>query len=110
MLVNIGAQSPSFTLSGSVSSLAVGGDKVFASTSSNVYQLSSDLQQQQQISLSNQILRLAATQDGQWLVVCYTNGSCSALNGSDLSVTNRAISNVLPSVEASDKICVHYSS
>ena len=106
LLINVGAQSPSFTLSGSVSSLAVGGDKVFASTSSTVYQLSSDLQQVQHISLSNQILRLAATQDGQWLVVCYTNDSCSALNGSDLSVTNRAVDNVLPGVEASDEIVV----
>ena len=105
-LISVGAQSSSFTLSGSVSSLAVGGDRVFASTGSTVYQLSSDLQQQQQTSLFNQILRLAATQDGQWLVVCYTSGSCSALNGSDLSVTNRAISNVLPGVEASDKIAV----
>ena len=40
------------------------------------------------------------------MVVCYTNASCSALNGSDLSVTNRAISNVLPAVEASNKIAV----
>ena len=71
LLISVGAQSPFFTLSGSVSSLAVGGDGVFASTGNNVYQLSSDLQQQQQTSLSNQILRLAATQDGQWLVVCY---------------------------------------
>ena len=106
LLISVGAQSSSFTLSGSASSLTVGGDRVFASTGSTVYQLSSDLQQQQQTSLSNQILRLAATQDGQWLVVCYTNGSCSALNGSDLSVINRAVSNVLPGVEASDKIAV----
>ena len=106
LLINVGAQSPSFTLSGSVSSLAVGGDKVFASTSSTVYQLSSDLQQVQQISLSNQILRLAATQDGQWLVVCDSGGSCSALNGSDVSVTNKAVPNVLPSVEANDEIVV----
>ena len=106
LLTSVGAQSPSFTLSGSVSSLAVGGDKVFASTSSTVYQLSSDLQQVQQISLSNQILRLAATQDGQWLVVCYTNDSCSAINGSDVSITNRAVDNVLPGVEASDEIVV----
>ena len=106
LLISVVTQSPSFTLSGSVSSLAVGGDRVFASTGSTVYQLSSDLQQQQQTSLSNQIVRLAATQDGQWLVVCYTNGSCSALNGSDLSVTNRAISNVLPGVEANDRIAV----
>ena len=107
LLTSVGAQSPSFTLlTGSVSSLAVGGDKVFASTSSTLYQLSSDLQQVQQISLSNQILRLAATQDGQWLVVCYTDGSCLALNGSDLSVTNRVVSNVLPGVEANDKIVV----
>ena len=102
-LISVGPQSP-FTLPfGSVSYLAVGGDRTFAST---VYQLSSDLQQQQQISLSNQIMRLAATQDGQWLVVCYTNDSCSALNGSDLSVTNRAVSNALPGIEASDKISV----
>ena len=106
LLISVGAQSSSFTLSGSISSLTVGGDRVFASTGSTVYQLSSDLQQQQQTSLSNQILRLAATQDGQWLVVCYTNGSCSALNGSDLSVINRAVSNVLPGVQASDKIAV----
>ena len=106
LLINVGAQSPSFTLSGSVSSLAVGGDKVFASTSSTVYQLSSDLQQVQQISLSNQILKLAATQDGQWLVVCYINSSCSTLNGSDVSITNRAVSNVLPGVGANDKIVV----
>ena len=102
-LISVGPQSP-FTLPfGSVSYLAVGGDKTFAST---VYQLSSDLQQQQQISLSNQIMRLAATQDGQWLVVCYTNDSCSALNGSDLSITDRAVSNALPGIEASDKISV----
>ena len=105
LLTSVEAQSP-FTLSGSVSSLAVGGDKVFASTSSTLYQLSSDLQQVQQISLSNQILRLAATQDSQWLVVCYTIGSCSAINGSDVSVTNRVVSNVLPGVEASDEIVV----
>ena len=106
LLISVGAQSPSFTLSGSVSSLAVGGDRVFASTGSTVYQLSSDLQQQQQTFLFNQIVRLAATQDGQWLVVCYNNGYCSALNGSDLSVTNRAVSNVLPNVEANDRIAV----
>ena len=106
LLISVEAQSSSFTLSGSVSSLAVGGDKVFASTGSTVYQLSSDLQQQQQTSLSNQIVRLAATQDGQWLVVCYTNGSCSALNGSDLTVINRAVSYVLPGVEANDRIAV----
>ena len=106
LLISVRAQSPSFTLSGSVSYLAVGGDRVFASTGSNVYQLSSDLQQQQQTSLFNQILRLAATQNGQWLTVCYTNGSCSALNVSDLSVTNRAVSYVLPGVQASDKIAV----
>ena len=105
-LLGVVTQSPSFTLSGSVSYLAVGGDKVFASTGSTVYQLSSDLQQEQRTSLSNQILRLAATQDGQWLVVCYINSSCSALNGSDLSVTNRVVSNVLPDVEASDEIVV----
>ena len=69
LLISVGAQSPSFTLSGSVSSLAVGGDKVFASTSSTVYQLSSDLQQVQHISLSNQILRLATTQDKQKLLL-----------------------------------------
>ena len=106
LLISVRAQSSSFTLSGSVSSLAVGGDRVFASTGSTVYQLSSDLQQQQQTSLTNQIVRLAATQDGQWLVVCYTSGSCSALNGSDLSVTNKAVSNVLPGVQANDKIAV----
>ena len=105
-LLGVVTQSPSLTLSGSVSSLAVGGDRVFASTGSIVYQLSSDLQQQEQTLLTNQIVRLAATQDGQWLVVCYTNGSCSALNGSFLSVINRAFSNVLPVVEASDKIAV----
>ena len=106
LLISVVTQYPSFTLSGSVSSLAVGGDRVFASTGSTVYQLSSDLQQQQQTSLTNQIVRLAATQDGQWLVVCYTNGSCSALNRSDLNVINRAISNVLPGVEANNKIAV----
>ena len=106
LLISAGTQSSSFTLSDSVSSLAVGGDRVFATTGSTVYQLSSDLQQQQQTSFCNQILRLAATQDGQWLVVCYTNGSCSALNGSDLSVINRAVSNILPGVEANDKIVV----
>ena len=101
------SQSSSFTLSDSVSSLTVGGDRVFASTGTYAYRLSSDLQQQQQTSLTNQILRLAATQDGQWLVVCYTNGSCSALNGSDLSITNRAVdSNVLHNVGNNDKIAV----
>ena len=106
LLISVVTQYPSFTLSDSVSYLAIGGDRVFASTGSTVYQLSSDLQQQQQTSLSNQILRLAATQDGQWLVVCYTNGSCSALNGSDLSVINRAVSYVPPGFQASDKIAV----
>ena len=38
--------------------------------------------------------------------MCYTNDSCSALNGSDLSVTNRAVCNALPGIEASDKISV----
>ena len=106
LLISVGAQSPSFTLSDSVSSLAVGGDRVFASTGSTVFQLSSDLQQHQQIPLCNDIVRLAATQDGQWLVVCCTDGSCSALNGSDLSVTNRAVSNVFPGVGTNDKIVV----
>ena len=107
-LLGVVTQSPSLTLSGSVSSLAVGGDRVFASTGNTVYRLSSDLQQQQQEPLCNDIVRLAATQDGQWLVVCCTDGSCSALNGSDLSVTNIVDSNVLPlpGVQASDKIAV----
>ena len=63
--ISVGPQSLFTFPSDSVSYLAVGGDRMFAST---VYQLSSDLQQQQQILLSNQIMRLAATQDGQWLV------------------------------------------
>ena len=40
------------------------------------------------------------------MVVCYTSGSCSALNGSDLSVTNRAVSNVFTGVGTNDKIVV----
>ena len=54
--ISVGAQSSSFTLSGSVSSLTVGGDKVLASTGNTVYQILSDLQQK----LSNQVLRLVA--------------------------------------------------
>ena len=98
--------------SGSVSSLVVGGDRVFASTGSTVYQLSSDLQHQQRVECNQLVLKLAATQDNQWLVICYYYGICSALNGSDLSATDdRTVFDIMsPGELINQKHCFVYCS
>ena len=97
----VSSQSPlSSTISdGVITHIAVGGNTVYISTASTVYQLPANLQTRQQSSVSGTVLGLSATQDGQWLIVCTdqgdspndpdgtNNGACSALNGSTLTST-----------------------
>ena len=65
----------------SASHLSTGGGKVFASSETTVYLYSSDLVQQQSVSLESVVIGLTTTQNGQWLVVCLANGDCSVING-----------------------------
>ena len=68
----------------SASHLSTGGGKVFASSDTTVYLYSSDLVQQQIVSLES-VVALTTTQNGQWLVVCLENGDCSVINGSNIN-------------------------
>ena len=96
----VSSQYLSSTISdGVITHIAVGGNTVYISTASTVYQLPANLQTRQQSSVSGTVLGLSATQDGQWLIVCTdqgdspndpdgtNNGACSALNGSTLTGT-----------------------
>ena len=78
----------------SASHLSTGGGKVFASSETTVYLYSSDLVQQQSVSLESVVIGLTTTQNGQWLVVCLANGDCSVINGSNI--------NADPSLTAND--------
>ena len=69
----------------SASRLSTGGGKVFASSDTTVYLYSSDLVQQQSVSLDSVVIGLTTTQNGQWLVVCLENGDCSVINGSNIN-------------------------
>ena len=69
----------------SASHLSTGGGKVFASSDTTVYLYSSDLVQQQSVPLESVVIGLATTQNGQWLVVCFENGDCSVINGSNIN-------------------------
>ena len=69
----------------SASHLSTGGGKVFASSDTTVYLYSSDLVQQQSVSLESVVIGLTTTQNGQWLVVCLANGDCSVRNGSNIN-------------------------
>ena len=69
----------------SASHLSTGGGKVFASSETTVYLYSSDLVQQQSVSLESVVIALTTTQNGQWLVVCLENGDCSVINGSNIN-------------------------
>ena len=68
----------------SASHLSTGGGKVFASSDNTVYLYSSDLVQQQSVPLES-VIALTTTQNGQWLVVCFGNGNCSVINGSNIN-------------------------
>ena len=69
----------------SASHLSTGGGKVFASSDTTVYLYSSDLVQQQSVFLESVVIGLTTTQNGQWLVVCFGNGDCSVINGSNIN-------------------------
>ena len=69
----------------SASHISTGGGKVFASSETTVYLYSSDLVQQQSVSLESVVIALTTTQNGQWLVVCLENGDCSVINGSNIN-------------------------
>ena len=69
----------------SASHLSTGGGKVFASSDTTVYLYSSDLVQQQSVSLESVVIGLTTIQNGQWLVVCFGNGDCSVINGSNIN-------------------------
>ena len=47
-----------------------------------LYRLSSQLQQLQDVSVSSPIVALTATDDGEWLVACFTTRTCTAYNTS----------------------------
>ena len=69
----------------SASHLSTGGGKVFTSSDTTVYLYSSDLVQQQSVSLESVVIGLTTTQNGQWLVVCFENSDCSVINGSNIN-------------------------
>ena len=85
-------QGLSLSLEG-VSHIATGGDNVFASEGSNIYRYSTDLVQQQTHVLedSNDVLGLATTTDGEWLIACIATDNCFVRNGSDISTGTRTI-------------------
>ena len=80
-----------------VSHIATGGDNVFASVGPNIYRYSTDLVQQQTHVLedSNDVLGLATTPDGEWLIACIANDNCFVRNGSDISTGTRTVDDVV---------------
>ena len=57
---------------------------VFVVAGNVLYRLSSQLQQLQSVSVSP-IVALTTTDDGEWLVACFTTRTCTAYNTSDLN-------------------------
>ena len=80
-----------------VSHIATGGDNVFASEGPNIYRYSTDLEQQQTLVLDDSIdvLGLATTPDGEWLIACIANDNCFVRNGSDISTGTRTVDNAV---------------
>ena len=80
-----------------VSHIATGGDNVFASEGPNIYRYSTDLVQQQTLVLddSNDVVGLATTPDGEWLIACIANDNCFVRNGSDISTGTRTVDDVV---------------
>ena len=84
-----------------VSHIATGGDNVFASEGPNIYRYSTDLVQQQTLVLddSNDVLGLAATPDGEWLIACIATDNCFVRNGSDISAGTQTEENAVSGSE-----------
>ena len=66
---------------------------VFVVAGNVLYRLSSQLQQLQSVSVSP-IVALTTTDDGEWLVACFTTRTCTAYNTSDLNTMDTPTENV----------------
>ena len=72
-----------------VSHISTGGSRVFAAAGATLYQYSFDLTQQQSKELAGgNIVGLATTPDGEWIIACVTNGGCSVIRSTDLSIAS----------------------
>ena len=71
-------------VSGPVEHVATGGGKVFVSSGDKVYSLPSTLTKTQSVTFASNVLGLAVTQDGQWLVLCHSDFSCQAIDSTDI--------------------------
>ena len=71
-------------VSGLASNGAMG--RVYVSAGADVYSLSQDLQELDQLTLEGtEVSGMAVSYDGQWLVVCSLNSFCRVINGSALN-------------------------
>ena len=66
---------------------------VFVVAGNVLYRLSSQLQQLQSVSVSSPIVALTTTDDGEWLVACFTTRTCTAYNTSDLNTMDTPTEN-----------------
>ena len=72
-----------------VSHISTGGSRVFAAAGATLYRYSFDLTQQQSNELTGgNIVGLATTPDGEWIIACVTNGGCSVIRSTDLNVAS----------------------
>ena len=94
-------QPKSVSLNG-VSHIATGVDEVFASAGSNIYRYSTGLDQLQSASLTDAVVGLTATPDGQFVVACITSGPCFVRNGTNITDEVRNVMNVYGTLNAAD--------
>ena len=64
---------------------------VFVGAGGTLYRLSSELHQLQTVSIPLSVAGLTTTADGSWLVACFTTGSCTVYNTSNMDTTNIAM-------------------
>ena len=83
-------------VSGLVEHVATGGGKVLVSSGDKVYSLPSTLTKTQSVTFASNVLGLAVTQDGQWLVLCHSDFSCQAIDSTDIGGSaNISVSNAV---------------
>ena len=89
VLLTRSCHSQLLSVSLNVSHISTGGSRVFAAAGATLYQYSFDLTQQQSKELiGGNIVGLATTPDGEWIIACVTNGGCSVIRSTDLSIVN----------------------
>ena len=98
---SIYCQPKSVSLDG-VSHIATGGDQVFASAGSDIYRYSTGLDQLQSTSLTDTVVGLTATPDGQFVVACIASGPCFVRNGTNITDEVRDVMNVYGTQNAGD--------